>query len=170
MLSSRTCQYRRDEEWVSIPVVLHSILHSQILLQGSQAPLQPFPARSNSFKQEICEEKSPTTICRYPNHFALAAFVSITIVLSQDSPNLCQWHWRFLQCHPCHSHYHWGRFPAKLSSGVWGKVGTRAGVWQPALGIIYTLSQGCTSQVLCVAGKAAVTGAGCQCLTRVVQG
>lgn len=56
------------------------ILHSQILLQKSQTPLQPFPVRSNSFNQETCEEKSPTPICRYPNRFALAVFVSITIV------------------------------------------------------------------------------------------
>lgn len=164
-----------DEEWVSVPMMLH-ILPSQILLQRSQTHLQPFPVRSNSLKQETCEEKSPTPICRYQNRFALGVFVSITIVgvimrqscfvsNTEDSCSVTPVTAIITEAvsQPNLAH----------SSRVWEEVGTRAGVWQrtwESNAPFYTLSKGCTSQALCVAGKAAVTGAGCQCLTRVVQG
>lgn len=80
VLSCRTWQYRRGWRVGLCPSGASHILHSQILLHKSQTPFQPFPVRSNSFKQETCEKRRPTPICRYPNRFALAVFVSITIV------------------------------------------------------------------------------------------
>lgn len=126
-----------DEEWVSVPMMLH-ILPSQILLQRSQTHLQPFPVRSNSLKQETCEEKkSPTPICRYQNRFALAVFVSITIVgvimrqscfvsNTEDSCSVTPVTAIITEAvsQPNLAH----------SSRVWEEVGTRAGVWQPAPG------------------------------------
>lgn len=61
------------------------ILHSQILLQRSQTPLQPFPVRSNSFKQETCEEE-PHTYLQIPKSLCTCCFcVTIVGVIMRQS-------------------------------------------------------------------------------------
>lgn len=118
--------------------------------------------------------KSFIPICRYLKVFA---DTTVVVIITRHSI-LCQYHWRFLWCHPWLSQPLSLRqlpgFPAKLSSlfrSLGGAGEGRAGVWQPAPGsvhtLFYALSHSYTSQILsCVSGKGAVTGAGCQYLMR----
>lgn len=154
------------------------ILCSQILLQSSQTPLQPFPVRLNSFKQETCEEKkTPSPICRYSHCFALAVFVSAAIVgVVTGQPSFVSVTPKIAAVSPLSQPLSLRQFPSQTElipqefGGRWESelvfdilhLGERMHPFLP----YHRLGQ---SSPLC-GRKAAVTGAGCQCPARVVQG
>lgn len=171
-------KYIPGKEWANVPVLSCStwqhrggwqaslsdgashILHSRILLQKSQTPLQPFPVRSNSFKQETCEEETHTYLqvpkffstccfCEYHNSWCYHRKAIICVSDAEDSSSVTPVTAIITEAVSQSNLAH--------SSGVWGEVGTRAGVWQTAPGRVhapfYTLSHGCASHVLCVQEK-----------------